>query len=123
MAYQYDHRTMANTPITIITTTECGTNLLLNIMHHIPLVATPNTNTIIWSKNMRIHLTNFLGRMVLVDEGAHELSSDEEVEYMARPTKCKPKHTASRVGSKRTLIFDTHTLSNHNNPKRIRQRF
>jgi hypothetical protein len=66
-------------------------------MHHIPSVATPNTSTIIWSKNMRIHLTIFLGRMGLVNEGAHELSSDEEVEYMARPAKRKPKHTAPRV--------------------------
>ena len=50
-------------------TTECGTHLLLNIMHHIPTIITPDTTTILWSKNMRIHLTNFIGRMGLVDEG------------------------------------------------------
>ena len=37
-------------------TTECGTHLLLNIMHHIPTIITPDTTTILWSKNMRIHL-------------------------------------------------------------------
>ena len=73
---------MAHAPITVTTTpgtTECGTHLLLNIMRHITTVVIPDTTIIIWSKNMRTHLTNFLGRMGLTDEGAYELSSDEEV--------------------------------------------
>jgi hypothetical protein len=46
-------------------------------MRHIPTVVIPDTTTIIWSTNMRIHLTNLLGRMGLTHEGAYELSSDE----------------------------------------------
>ena len=39
-------------------TTECGTHTLLNIMKHIPGAPSPDTSTIQWSHNMRIHIIN-----------------------------------------------------------------
>jgi hypothetical protein len=56
-------------------------------MRHIPSVDTPDTTTILWSKKMRTHLTNFLGRLGLTDEGTQVESSDEDVEQVPRPTK------------------------------------
>jgi hypothetical protein len=100
--------------------TECGTHLLLNIMRHIPAVVIPDTATILWSTNMRTHLTNFLGRIGLTDEGAHELSSDEDVEYIPRPPKRKVERATPRVGSKRALPHN-HTPTDNKHPKRIRQ--
>ena len=70
---------------------------------------------------MRIHLTNFIGRMGLVDEGGHTTPSDEEVEYLDRPTKHKTEHTAPRIGSKRNSADYANTFFIHTEPKRIRQ--
>ena len=39
-------------------TTECGTHTLLNIINHIQGAPTPDTSTIRWSHNMRIHIIN-----------------------------------------------------------------
>ena len=52
---------------------------------------------------------------------AAQLSSDEEVEYLDRPTKRKTEHTAPRIGSKRTSNDYANTLFIQTEPKRIRQ--
>ena len=70
---------------------------------------------------MGIHLTNLLGRMGDTDEGAYELSSDEEVENILRPPKCRVERTTPCVISKRTLMFLTQTPTDNNHRKRTKQ--
>ena len=52
---------------------------------------------------MRTHLTNFLGRIGLTDEGAHEHCSDEDVEQIPRSPKRKVERANLSIGSKRAL--------------------
>ena len=100
--------------------TEFGTHLLLNVMRHIPTVDIPDTTTILWSKNMRTHLTNFLGRLGLTDEVTQIQSSDEDVEHVPRPTKRMVEHAHISVGSKRAPPHNPTPLENRHT-KRTRQ--
>ena len=100
--------------------TECGTHLLLNVIRHIPTVDIPDTTTILWSKNMRTHLTNFLGRLGLIDEGTQAQSSDEDVEHIPRPTKRRTEHAHISVGTKRATPHTPTSLKNRHT-KRTRQ--
>ena len=69
---------------------------------------------------MRTHLTNFLGRLGLTDEGAQAQSSDEDVEHIPRPTKRKVERAHISVGSKRAPPHNPTPLENRHT-KRIRQ--
>ena len=61
---------------------------------------------------MRTHLTNFLGRLGLTDEGTQVESSDEDVEQVPRPTKRMVEQAHISVGSKRATPHNPTSLEN-----------
>ena len=69
---------------------------------------------------MRTHLTNFLGRLGLTDEGAQVQSSDEDVEHIPRPIKRKVERAHTSVESKRASHLNPTPLE-HRHTKRVRQ--